>query len=85
MFASFDVIVLFTNVPLNRAVNIILDRAYHENLVNTNLRKRTLKMLIKGTYIKTVFTANKKFYLQISGVSMVSSLGPLLNNIVMTE
>ena len=42
-------------------------------------------MLIKGTCIKTVFTANKKFYLQISGVSMVSSLGPLLNNIVMTE
>lgn len=56
MFASFDVIILFTNMPLNKAVNIILDRAYYENIVNPNLRKRTLKKLIKGTCSKTVFT-----------------------------
>ena len=43
IFASFDVTSLFTNVPLNITVNIILDRVYNENLVNTNKRKRTLK------------------------------------------
>ena len=61
MFASFDMIFLFTNVPLNRTVNIVLDRAYNENFMNTNLRKRTLKKLIKGTCSETVFTANNKY------------------------
>ena len=80
-----DVNSLFTNVPLNRIVNIILDCVYNENLVNTNLRKRTLKKLIEDTCSKTVFTANEKLYQQIDGVSMSSSLGPLLGNIIMTE
>ena len=35
IFASFDVTPLFTNVPLNMTVNIILDFVYNENLVNT--------------------------------------------------
>ena len=82
IFASFDVSSLFINVPLNRTVNIILDRVYNENLVKKNLRKRTLKKLIKDTCRKTVFTANKKLYQQIDGVS---SLGPLLANIIITE
>ena len=43
IFASFDVTSLFTNVPLNRTVNIILDRVYNESLVNASLRMRTLK------------------------------------------
>ena len=80
-----DVNSLFTNVPLNRIVNIILDCVYNENLVNTNLIKRTLKKLIKDACNKTVFTANEKLYQQTDGVSMSSSLGPLLANIIMTE
>ena len=83
--ASFDVTSLFTNVALHRTVNIILDRVHNENLVNTNLRKRILKKLIKDTCSKTVFMANKKLYHQIDGISMGSSLGPLLVNITMTE
>ena len=34
----FDV-TLFTNAPLNKTVNIILERIYKEKLVNTKLRK----------------------------------------------
>ena len=43
------------------------------------------KTLIRDTYSKTVFFANNKLYQQIDGVSMGSSLGPLLANIIITE
>ena len=85
IFASLDMTSLFTNMPSNKTFNIILDSVYNEDLVSTDLRKRTLKKLIKDTCSKTVFTANKKLYQQIDGVSMSSSLGPLLANIIMTE
>ena len=42
-YVSFDVVSLFTNVPLKRTVNIILKRVYENKLVFTNLKKRTLK------------------------------------------
>ena len=34
---SFDVTSLFTNVPLNKNINIILHRIYKANLVQTNM------------------------------------------------
>ena len=40
---------------------------------------------MKDTCSKTVFSTNKKLYQQIDGVSMGSSLGPLLANIIMTQ
>ena len=54
-------------------------------MISTQLKKRTLKKLIKDTYSKTAFSANKKLYQQIDGVSMGSSLGPLLANIIMPK
>ena len=74
MFASFDVESLFTNVLLQRTINIILDRVYNNKLIATQLKRS-----------KTVFSANNKLYQQTDGVSMGSSLGPLLANIIMTE
>ena len=54
-------------------------------LIATQLKKRTLKKLIKDTCSKSVFSANKKLYQQFDGVSMGSFVGPLLANIIMTE
>ena len=82
---SFDVVSLFTNVPLLYTVNIILDRIFNDNLINTNLSKRTLKKLILDSCRKTIFSFNGKLYKQVDGVSMGSSLGPVLANIIMTE
>ena len=53
--------------------------------MNTNLRKRILKKLIKDTCGKTVFTANRKLYQQIDSIGICSSLGPLLANIITRE
>ena len=63
IFASFDVTSLFTNVPLNRTVNIILDRVYNENLVMTNLRKRILKKLIKDILAVKQYSQQTRNYI----------------------
>ena len=82
---SFDVKSLFTNVPLRKTVNVILDRVYKDNAIQTNLKKRTLKKLINDTCSKTAFSYNNTIYEQIDGVSMGACLGPVLANIIMTE
>ena len=40
---SFDAQTLFTNVPVKETINIILDMVYNKKLINTNLKKRTMK------------------------------------------
>ena len=55
-FVSFDVESLFTNVPLQRTLKIIIDRIYNKKLVKTKLKKSTLRKLIRDTCTKTVFS-----------------------------
>ena len=64
---------------------MILDSVYKDRLVNTKLRKSTLKKLILDACQKTTFSFQGKLYEQVDGVSMGSSLGPVLANIIMTE
>ena len=82
---SFDVVSLFTNVPLKRTINIIVNRIFKEKKIETKLRKHTLKKLILDCCTKTTFSFNDKLYEQIDGVCMGSALGPVLANIIMTE
>jgi hypothetical protein len=84
-FVSFDVKSLFTNVPLSKTIQIIMDRVYKEKTITTSLKQRTLKKLIKDTCSKTAFMFDGKIYEQIDGVSMGAALGPVLANIIMTE
>ena len=48
-FVTFDIESLFTNVPLNKT-NIILNRILRKKLLKTNLKKRTMKKLIRLMY-----------------------------------
>ena len=82
---SLDVESLLTNVPIKRTVGLILKRVYTDKLVSTNLKKRTLKKLILETWTKAAFSFNNKLYQQKDRVSMGSSLGPVLANIILTE
>ena len=83
-FVSFDVKSLFTNVPLKKTINIILDRIYNKKEINTTLKKRTLKKLLLDCCTKTPFSMNGELFKQIDGVAMGSPLGPTLANIIMT-
>ena len=58
-YYSLDVVSLFTNVPLNSTIKIILKKLYEEKLLATKLRKSTLKKLITDTCMKTDFSYNK--------------------------
>ena len=80
----FDVTSSFTNVPLNKTINIRLERTYKEKFINTKLRKNTLKTLIKDCCPKTASSFNGNIRKQKDGVLMGSSLGPVLANIIMT-
>ena len=82
---SLDVVSSFTNVPLWKTVNIILDRVYNQKLIKTILPKNILKKLILDTCQKTTFKFNNSIYEQKDGVSMGASLGRVVANIVMTE
>lgn len=86
-FVSFDVESLFTNVPLKQAVNVILDRIYNHNLIETIQTKRSLKQLLIDSCTKTAFSVNNTNYEKTDGVRvpMGSSLGPVLANIILTE
>ena len=84
-YVSFDAVSLFTNLPLRKTVNIILKRVYTDKLIQTNLKKRSLKKLLLDACTKTSFIFNNKIYEQKDGVSMGSPLGPVLANVIMTE
>ena len=82
-FISFDVKSLFTNIPLNKTINIILHKIYDENKISTKLKKRTVKNLLHNACTKTLFFANGELYQQIDGIAMGSPLSPTLANIIM--
>ena len=43
---SFDVVSLFTIVPLEKTINIIIKGIYEKTEINTNIRKQEIKELL---------------------------------------
>ena len=84
---SFDVTSLFTNVPLDETIKIILRRIhiYIDKKINTNIPKTEVKELLQLCTKNVYFTFNGEIYIQIDGVAMGSPLGPVLANIFMVE
>ena len=76
---------MFTNVPLEETIEIILKRIYINKDITTDIPKQEMKeLLIYGT--KNVhFTFNNETYIQVDGVAMGSPLGPVLANLFMVE
>ena len=79
---SFDISSLFTNVPLNEAIDIALDALYRDPEVPTPSEPESLirKMLLKAT-TDVEFSFDGNMYKQLDGVAMGSPLGPILANI----
>ena len=84
---SLDVESLFTNVPVHRTINIILDRVYHHPTISAPvIPKHTLRdsLLICTTEVPFK-DMDGKMYIQCDGVSMGSPLGPTFANFFMAE
>ena len=82
---SFDVISLFTNVPTDDTIDIILKRIYEQKEISTSFTKQELKELILLCTKEVHFTLWGQSYIQTDGVAMGSHLGPVLSRIFMVE
>ena len=77
---SFDVSLLFTNVSLDEAIQISLDKLYalpNEPKLPRAVLKDLLVFATKGNH----FVFDGQYYDQVDGVAMGSPLGPVLANI----
>ena len=84
--ASLDVESLFTNVPIDPTIEIILELAYnHPNLPPPQIPKTLLKQFLALCTKELPFRApDGKLYRQVEGVAMGSPLGPLFANFYMS-
>ena len=82
---SFDVIHLFTNIPLNLVINVILQKIYSDKALTLfhGLTKAQFKKLLIWITKTTTFQFNKQCYKQTNGVAMGSPLAPLLADLCM--
>ena len=87
MLASLDVDSLFTNVPVEQTIEIILHHAYnHPTMPPPPMPQDIMKKLLLICTTKTPFkNYNEEIWLQKEGVSMGSALGPTFANFYMCE
>ena len=86
MLYSLDVEALFTNVPVNRTIDIILDNVYnHQNIPPPAIPRHILKELLDICTTKVPFRdPDGKMYVQCDGVIMGSPLGVTFANFFMS-
>ena len=79
---SFDVISLFTSIPLSRTIEICMDTLYRDEDVDIpSIPEAVLKKLLLKATTEIEFSFDNVMYRQIDGVAMGSPLGPVLANI----
>ena len=82
---SFDVKSLFTPVPLEHTIDIIIKRIYEKHEITTVFTKGEMKKLLTICTKNVHFSFNNYIYIQIDGVAMGSPLGPVIANMFMVE
>ncbi|KAK3719186.1 hypothetical protein QZH41_020416, partial [Actinostola sp. cb2023] len=84
---SYDVCSLFTNVPLDETIDILVDKAFKDNWFNStydlDISKKDLKQLLLISTKNQLFQFEGNLYERTEGVAMGSPLGPLMANTFM--
>jgi len=84
VLCSFDVVSLFTNVPLLETVDICANALYHSSDVSPpTLSETSFKRLMIMVTTGVEFSFDDVMYRQSDGVAMGSPLGPVLANVFM--
>ena len=81
---SFDVVSLFTNVPLEKTIDVCADALYRNDDVEpmiTTLSEDSFRKLLRMVTSGVEFSFNNVMYRQVDGVAMGSPLGPVLADI----
>ena len=79
---SFDVVSLFTNIPLREKINLAVE-AIFANDSSIKMSRAQLKKLFYFATSESHFLYNGQYYDQFDGVAMGSPLGPVLANLFM--
>ena len=77
---SFDVVSLFTNIPLNKTINIIADDVFSNDNIHEPLMVKHIFVKLFCLSREELFLYKDCLYEQIEGVGMGSPLGPTLAN-----
>ena len=89
ILVSYDVSSLFTKVPLDETIEILVNRAFSNNWFNTThnltLTRTDLVDLLSVATKGQLFQFDGALYEQTDGVAMGSTFGPLLTNVFMSS
>ena len=77
---SFDIVSLFTCIPVKETIELCLDTELVHNLTRSQFKK-----LLVYCVHENHFCFEDKYYDQVDGVAMGSPLGPILANIFMSR
>ena len=75
---SFDVKSIFTNVPLEYTIELVLERIYNKGELLTNIARSEMKDMLLLCTKNVHFRYNHDIYRQRDGVAMGSPLCPVL-------
>ena len=82
--ASLDVESLFTNIPVEETIQIIIDKIFtHPDTIFHSFNKTDFRKLLELAVLDTAFIFNGQAYIQTDGMAMGSPLGPTFANIFM--
>ncbi len=84
-YISFDIVALFSNTPIPKAMEVIKRRLEKDNTLSerTDLSVSSIIKLLEFCVNNTYFTFNGVFYKQKHGAAMGSPVSPILANIYM--
>ena len=82
---SLDVKSLFTSIPLDKTIEITLQRIYNRNEITTPIRKKVMKELLLLCTKEVHFAFSHGIYQQNDDVAMGSPLGPVLARLVFSR
>ena len=85
IMCSFDIESLFTNIPLDETIEIIISKLFSEpNNTFHGFSKSEFKSLLSLATKSSTFLFDDKLYRQIDGVAMGTPCGPTLANIFLS-
>ena len=82
---SFDVVSLYTNVPVAEAMQEAADRLYSGEFETPPISKETFLKLLKISSTNVIMATHDGYYIQKDGLAMGSPPAPLLANIWLSK
>ena len=84
-YVSYDVVSLFTNIPLKDTIEYILDQVYNVKVIKPFCKKAIFKRLLYKLTTECTFQFNSRFLKQTDGCSMGGPLSVILADIHMVR